>query len=74
MDTLEIIKGDLKSDAIVISLAPKINLTKLSMKLDHVKKIVRLIPNATSYINEGYNPVCFSAGFVKLKRKRSLIC
>ena len=25
-------------------------------------RIVRLIPNATSIINEGYNPVCFSSG------------
>ncbi len=63
MDTLELIKNEVKADAIVISLAPKINLPKLSMKLAHVKNLARLIPNATSYINEGYNPVTFSAGF-----------
>ena len=63
MDTLELIKNDVKADAIVISLAPKINLPKLSMKLGHVKNLARLIPNATSYINEGYNPVTFAAGF-----------
>jgi pyrroline-5-carboxylate reductase len=72
MDTLELIKGDIKADSIIISLAPKINLPKLSMKLGHVKNIARLIPNATSYINEGYNPVTFSAAFDKTKKKETL--
>jgi len=63
MDTLELIKNDVKSEATVISLAPKINLQKLSLKLGHVKNIARLIPNATSYINEGYNPVTFADDF-----------
>jgi pyrroline-5-carboxylate reductase len=63
MDTLELIKGSINSNTIVISLAPKITITKILSKLNHVQNIARLIPNATSYINEGYNPVCFSAGF-----------
>ena len=63
MDTLELIKNDVKADAIVISLAPKINLPKLSMKLAHVKNLTRLIPNATSYINEGFNPLTFATDF-----------
>ena len=63
MDTLELIKNDLKAGATVISLAPKINLPKLSLKLGHIKNLARLIPNATSYINEGYNPVTFASGF-----------
>lgn len=63
MDTLELIKNDVKAEATVISLAPKINMPKLSMKLSHVKNLARLIPNATSYINEGYNPVTFAQGF-----------
>jgi pyrroline-5-carboxylate reductase len=63
MDTLELVKGDVKADSVVISLAPKVNLPKLSLKLGHVKNLARLIPNATSYINEGYNPVTFAEGF-----------
>jgi pyrroline-5-carboxylate reductase len=63
MDTLEIIKEYVKPEAVVISLAPKINMPRLSSKLGHVKNLVRLIPNATSYINEGYNPVKFAAEF-----------
>lgn len=68
MDTLELLKNDFKSNATVISLAPKINIAKISSKLDQVTKIARLIPNATSYINDGYNPVCFSPGFDKVEK------
>ena len=63
MDTLEIIKNQFKAGSIIISLAPKITIGKISSKLDGVKNIARLIPNATSYINEGFNPVCFSSDF-----------
>ena len=69
MDTLELIKGDVKAEAVVISLAPKINLSKLTMKLSHVKNLARLIPNATSYINEGYNPVTFAESFSPDKKQ-----
>jgi len=72
MDTLELVKNDIKPDATVISLAPKINHLKLSMKLGHVKNIARLIPNATSYINEGFNPVTFSTSFDKNKKQEIL--
>ncbi|MCJ7449290.1 MAG: NAD(P)-binding domain-containing protein [Bacteroidales bacterium] len=72
MDTLELIKNDVRAEATVISLAPKINLAKLSSKLGQVNNIARLIPNATSYINEGYNPVTFSAGFDKAEKQEIL--
>ena len=72
MDTLELVKNDVKAEANVISLAPKINLPKLSMKLSHVKNLARLIPNATSYINEGYNPVTFAQGFDPSAKKEIL--
>jgi pyrroline-5-carboxylate reductase len=72
MDMLELLKNDFKIGATVISLAPKINLAKISSKLTHVKNLARLIPNATSYINEGYNPVCFSVGFAKNEKKEIL--
>ena len=72
MDTLELLKSDFKSSATVISLAPKINLAKISSKLSQVNNLARLIPNATSFINEGYNPICFSAGFAKNEKKEIL--
>jgi pyrroline-5-carboxylate reductase len=72
MDTLESLKSNFKNDAVVISLAPKINLVKLSSKLPQVSKIVRLIPNATSFINEGYNPICFSSVMSESEKKEIL--
>jgi pyrroline-5-carboxylate reductase len=69
MDTLELIKSSINSNTIIISLAPKITITKILSKLDQAKNIARLIPNATSFINEGYNPVCFSAGFTLNEKK-----
>jgi pyrroline-5-carboxylate reductase len=72
MDTLELIKENVKPDSVIISLAPKINIQKLSLKLAHVKNLARLIPNATSYINEGYNPITFSADFDPVKKQITL--
>lgn len=59
METLSKIKEYVNGNSTVISLAPKISMEKISVALGN-KNIVRLIPNATSVINEGYNPVCFA--------------
>jgi len=72
MDTLELIKGSINSKTIVISLAPKITIAKISSKLNQFKDIARLIPNATSYINEGYNPVCFPPDFAANEKQQIL--
>jgi pyrroline-5-carboxylate reductase len=63
METLDKIQGDVNINTRIISLAPKITIEKIHAKLPRVKMIARLIPNATSYINEGYNPVCINIGF-----------
>jgi pyrroline-5-carboxylate reductase len=57
---LEDIESAVSSASILVSLAPKITMGEIAGKLKKTDKIVRLIPNATSYINEGYNPVSFS--------------
>jgi pyrroline-5-carboxylate reductase len=72
MDTLELIKGCINSKTTVISLAPKITIAKISSVLNKSKDIVRLIPNATSYINEGYNPVCFPPEFASKEKQQIL--
>jgi pyrroline-5-carboxylate reductase len=69
MDTLESIKNNVSSKATVISLAPKITLSKMAMKLGNVNRLARMIPNATSFINEGYNPVCFAQDFPEPDKK-----
>jgi len=71
METLEQIKTSGSEKTQVISLAPKISIEKITSKLK-TKNIARMIPNATSYINEGYNPVSFSAGYSSVE-KQSLL-
>lgn len=53
------IKKLIGENSLLISLAPKFSIAKLS-ELMGTQRIVRMIPNATSYINNGYNPVFFS--------------
>lgn len=60
MDTLNAIKNSIKNDAMVISLAPKITLDKIQSALPDVPNLARMNPNAGTYVNRGYNPVCFS--------------
>ncbi len=71
METLEQIDASISATTQVVSLAPKISIDNLSLKLA-TKNIARMIPNATSYINEGYNPVSFSAEFSS-NEKQSLL-
>jgi pyrroline-5-carboxylate reductase len=72
METLEMLKDQLKVSSVVISLAPKISISKIASKLPNIKNIVRLIPNATSIINEGYNPVCFAEEMSDWKKQTML--
>ncbi len=63
------IKGHLKKDAVVVSLAPKISLNQLSAGLGGFDRIIRMIPNAPSVVNKGYNPVAFSPAFTGDEKK-----
>lgn len=69
MDTLKEIGNMVSEESVIISLAPKITIEKI-MPLVPSRKIIRMIPNATSYINEGYNPVYFSESFKKEEKKQ----
>lgn len=62
-------RGCLKPDAILISLAPKLSIAKLSEGLGGFSRIVRLIPNAASIIGEGYNPVVFSGALNRQEKE-----
>jgi len=70
-ETLQKAGQEIAGDAVVVSLAPKITIEKIAA-LSGNKNVVRLIPNATSYINEGYNPVCFAGGFDPEKKQQML--
>ncbi len=53
----------LKADSVLVSLAPKITIESISGVLGGFGRIARMIPNAPSVINIGYNPISFSAVF-----------
>jgi len=53
------VKTSLKSDALVVSLAPKFTVAKLTELLGGFARLARVIPNAPSVVNFGFNPVAF---------------
>lgn len=53
------IKGALKPNALVVSLAPKFTIAKLTGLLGGFAKVARVIPNAPSVVNFGFNPIAF---------------
>jgi pyrroline-5-carboxylate reductase len=58
-ETAASIKGSVKPEALVVSLAPKFTIAKLTSLLGGFARIARVIPNAPSIVNFGYNPVAF---------------
>jgi len=62
MNTLDLVKDHISEKSVVILLAPKISIQQISGKLG-TGNIARMIPNATSIINEGFNPISFSPDF-----------
>jgi pyrroline-5-carboxylate reductase len=60
MDTLALINPMLKPSSMIVSLAPKFTIAKINSVLVNHSDIARINPSASSYINEGINPVCFS--------------
>ncbi|MGV8079984.1 MAG: pyrroline-5-carboxylate reductase family protein [Syntrophales bacterium] len=69
MGVLGEIKDSLGKDAVVVSLAPKLTIRQLSNGLDGFRRIVRMIPNAPSIVNEGFNPVAFASAFNEDEKK-----
>jgi pyrroline-5-carboxylate reductase len=68
MDMLNMIKDEISQNSLIVSLSPKINFEKIKGKIG-VNNIARMIPNATSFINKGYNPVSFSNDFQLQERQ-----
>ena len=62
MDSLNRIKEVVNSGTIILSFAPKFTTAKIADVLP-TRKIMRMIPNATSFSNDGYNPVAFGRDF-----------
>jgi pyrroline-5-carboxylate reductase len=59
-DVLPQLKPHLQTGAVLVSLAPKFTIAKLSEMLGSFGRIVRMIPNAPSVVGKGLNPVAFA--------------
>jgi pyrroline-5-carboxylate reductase len=66
------IASRLKKSAVLISLAPKFTIAMLSSIAGGFNRIVRIIPNAPSVVNAGFNPVVFSRAFAAREKKELL--
>ncbi|MGQ9564250.1 MAG: pyrroline-5-carboxylate reductase family protein [Thermogutta sp.] len=64
--------ASLSAETIVVSLAPKITLSRLRDWLGGDFALARVIPNAGSYLGQGYNPVCFGPTVNQQQRERIL--
>lgn len=73
---LEEIKKDLKPESVVVSLAPKITIEKIVSNLDGFSRIARMNPSASSIVNAGFNPICFSDAIPENERTEliKLLC
>jgi len=60
METIAKIKDIIQRDSILVSLAPKLTILKMSEALGGFPNTARINPSASSFINEGLNPVCYS--------------
>jgi len=69
METLNKIAGVVNENTFVVSLAPKLTIEKIASKVK-TANIVRMIPNATSFINEGFNPLAFHPAMLKKEKKQ----
>jgi pyrroline-5-carboxylate reductase len=62
-------KGVLGSGAVVVSLAPKFTVAKLTGLLGGFDRLARVIPNAPSVMGLGFNPVSFSPALSAADRR-----
>ena len=63
------VKYYLKPNSIIVSFAPKISIENLSDSLGGFNRIIRMIPNACSIVNSGYNPITFSQSLTEIERE-----
>ena len=61
--------GKLRPDAVVVSLAPKVSIARLSEALGGFGRVARTIPNAPSLVGAGFNPVAFGPGLPEDARR-----
>ena len=70
-DAVAAAKAYIKSDAIVVSLAPKFTMAKLTDLLGGFNRVARMIPNAPAIVCRGFNPLAFGEA-LDASEKRAL--
>jgi pyrroline-5-carboxylate reductase len=70
-EVLPALRPALRSNALVVSLGPKITIGKIGEMLG-IDQVARVIPNAPSLVGAGFNPVSFGAA-VSAERRESLL-
>jgi len=63
------IRPELRSDTVVLSLAPKVAMSRMASALGGFPRLARAIPNAPSLVGAGYNPVAFGSGLGEVERR-----
>jgi len=67
-ETAHALSGVLKQDSVLLSLVPKIRISKTIEAFKGFRNVVRMNPNASSIVNSGYNPISFSSEFDSNKK------
>ncbi len=71
-DVLKEITPFLKPTTFLISLAPKVRIKNILEIVKGFPKVARMIPNACSIINQGYNPITFAETVNEIDKKSLL--
>lgn len=71
---LQEISSNVNPDTLIISLAPKITISQIQNALGKTNPVIRMIPNAPSIINKGYNATAVSEDIKKNKELHALLC
>jgi pyrroline-5-carboxylate reductase len=72
LDALKPLAGHLRNDAVMVSLAPKVTVARLTEALGGFNRVARAIPNAASFVGAGFNPVSFGPGLDETGREQVL--
>ncbi len=60
MESIQSLKNSFNSNSLFVSLAPKITIEKIKSAIPQIPNIARMNPNAGTFVNKGFNPVCFA--------------
>jgi pyrroline-5-carboxylate reductase len=69
---LAALAAELRPTAVVLSLAPKVDMAQMEQALGGFSRLARMIPNAPSIVGAGYNPIAFGAGLPEAERREIL--